>query len=226
MGTLYLVRHGQASFGADDYDNLSDELSELGWRQRRRVGEDFRHQGRQFDAILSGTLKRHDQTLAGIQEGMGTAQVAERLPGLNEYDSAALIEAVHPEPLQRPDTPELYRHHFRLLRNALHQWMSGTAAPRNMPSYAGFRKGVVDALERVCQMPDAQVLLVSSGGPISTAVGHVLSTPPETTIELNFHIRNSAVTEFKVTPKGHRLISYNNLNHLDGPEYRDWVTFA
>ena len=222
MGTLYLVRHGQASFGADDYD----QLSELGWRQSRRLGEYFRHQGRQFDAILSGTLKRHDQTLAGIQEGMGTAQVAERLPGLNEYDSAALIEAVHPEPLQRPDTPELYRHHFRLLRNALHQWMSGTAAPRNMPSYAGFRRGVVDALERVCQMPDAQVLLVSSGGPISTAVGHVLSTPPETTIELNFHIRNSAVTEFKVTPKGHRLISYNNLNHLDGPEYQDWVTFA
>ena len=57
-------------------------------------------------------------------------------------------------------------------------------------------------------------------------MGHVLSTPPETTIELNFHIRNSAVTEFKVTPKGHRLISYNNLSHLDGPEYRNWVTFA
>ena len=24
MGTLYLVRHGQASFGADDYDKLSE----------------------------------------------------------------------------------------------------------------------------------------------------------------------------------------------------------
>ncbi len=24
MGHLYLVRHGQASFGADDYDQLSD----------------------------------------------------------------------------------------------------------------------------------------------------------------------------------------------------------
>ncbi|NDF65616.1 MAG: histidine phosphatase family protein, partial [Betaproteobacteria bacterium] len=71
-----------------------------------------------------------------------------------------------------------------------------------------------------------EVLLVSSGGPISTAVGHVLGTTPETTIELNFHIRNSAVSEFKMTPKGHRLISYNTLSHLDAPEYRDWVTFA
>ena len=29
-----------------------------------------------------------------------------------------------------------------------------------------------------------------------------------------------------MTPKGHRLISYNTLSHLDAPEYRDWVTFA
>ena len=70
------------------------------------------------------------------------------------------------------------------------------------------------------------VLLVSSGGPISTAVGHILGTAPETTIELNFHIRNSAVSEFKYNPKGHRLVSYNTLNHLDGPNYKGWTTFT
>ena len=32
MGTLYLVRHGQASFGSDHYD----QLSELGRRQPPR----------------------------------------------------------------------------------------------------------------------------------------------------------------------------------------------
>lgn len=222
MGTLYLVRHGQASFGAADYD----QLSELGLRQSRRLGEHFRHQGRHFDAVFSGTLKRHDQTLAGIQEGLGIPLTAQRLPGLNEYDSAAIIEAIHPAPLPRPDTPELYRHHFRLLRDGLHQWMNGTATPRGMPTYADFRQGIVDALDRVREHHEGDVLLVSSGGPISTAVGHVLGTSAETTIELNFHIRNSAVTEFKVSPKGHRLISYNTLNHLDAPEYRDWVTFA
>ena len=36
-GTLYLVRHGQASFGADDYDQLSD----LGHKQSVRLGEYF-----------------------------------------------------------------------------------------------------------------------------------------------------------------------------------------
>ena len=73
---------------------------------------------------------------------------------------------------------------------------------------------------------EGEVLLAASGGAFAPAVGHVLGTTPETTIELNFHIRNSAVSEFKMTPKGHRLISYNTLSHLDAPEYRDWVTFA
>ena len=70
------------------------------------------------------------------------------------------------------------------------------------------------------------VLMVSSGGPIATAVGQVLGTPPETTIELNLRIRNSAVTEFAFTPKRHTLVSYNHLPHLDAPERRDWVTYS
>ena len=65
---------------------------------------------------------------------------------------------------------------------------------------------------------------VSSGGPIATAVGHVLGTAAETTIELNFRIRNSALTEFAFNPKRHALVSYNAIPHLDSPEHADWVT--
>ncbi|TAL64162.1 MAG: histidine phosphatase family protein, partial [Burkholderiaceae bacterium] len=67
---------------------------------------------------------------------------------------------------------------------------------------------------------------VSSGGPISTAVGQVLGTTPETTIELNLRIRNASVTEFAFTPKRHMLVTYNTLAHLDAPEYADWVTYS
>ena len=145
MGTLYLVRHGQASFGADNYD----QLSPLGWRQSRRLGEHFRQQGRRFNAVLTGTLQRHAQTLAGIEEGLGTAHDRLELPGLNEYDSEALIRAIHPEPLAKPTSPELYRHHFRLLRDALQLWMAGKSSPAGMPSYETFRAGVVEALNQV-----------------------------------------------------------------------------
>ncbi len=224
MGTLYLVRHGQASFGADDYD----QLSARGHDQARRLGEYWRERGMVFDAVLVGTLRRHRQTLDGIGEGLeGLTAPVTSLPGLNEYDSHALLTAIHPQPLPRPDTPELYRQHFRLLCDALAQWMAGVISPKGMPSWDDFSAGVHGALEQVRQQHSAQnVLLVSSGGPISAAVGQVLGTSPEATIALNMRIRNSAVTEFSISPRRLMLQTFNTLNHLDSDAHRDWATHA
>ncbi len=222
MGTLYLVRHGQASFGAADYD----QLSELGRKQSERLGQYWRERGTTFDAVYTGTLRRHAQTWAGIAAGADYDNAVTALEGLNEYDSEAVIAAIHPQPLQKPDTPEMVRHHFRLLRDGLRQWMNGVVSPRGMPSYAEFLAGVSDALERVRKQHEGNVLIVSSGGPISTAVGHVLGTTPETTIELNLRIRNSALTQFDYNPQRHSLLSFNTLPHLDHPDLTDWVTYA
>jgi len=222
MGTLHLVRHGQASFGADDYDQLSN----LGHEQSVRLGQYWRERGQHFDAVLCGTMRRHAQTLQGIMQGLGgNAPEPLCLPGLNEYDSHALIHALHPEPLPRPDTPELRRQHFRLLCDALAQWMAGTISPQGMPDWATFSQGVQHALNHVRQHHTGQqVLLVSSGGPISTAVGQVLSTPFEVTIALNMRLRNSAVTEFSISPKRLMLSTFNSVAHLNTPAWRDWVT--
>lgn len=223
MGTLYLVRHGQASFGADDYDQLSD----LGQRQSVRLGRYWAERGLRFDAVLTGSLKRHTQTWAGIASGAALTLSPSVWPGLNEYDSEAVIRSIHPQKLAKPDTPELYRHHFRLLRDGLAQWMAGTVSPEGMPSYTGFVRGITEALDHVrTQHVGQQVLLVSSGGPISTAVGQVLGLSPERTIDLNMRIRNSAVTEFEFSARRHRLMTYNTLAHLDAPAHRDWITYA
>jgi broad specificity phosphatase PhoE len=222
MGNLYLVRHGQASFGAADYD----KLSELGHHQSVRLGEYFAAKGTRFDAVLTGTLKRHAETWAGIQEGSGLDLQPELWPGLNEFDSAAVIAAIHPDPLAPTDTPEMYKYHFRLLRDGLTQWMNGVVSPKGMPSYPEFVLGVTSALDHVRKQHTGNVLIVSSGGPISTAIGHILGTLPEKTIELNMQIRNSAVTELLFTPKRHLLLTFNSLAHLDGAEYAPWITYS
>ena len=223
MGTLYLVRHGQASFGADDYDVLSP----LGQRQSVRLGEYFKSKGLAFDAALTGTLNRQLQTFAGIREGLGAGALPHtQWPGLNEYDSAAVIAAIHPHPLAKVDTPELYRQHFRLLKDGLTQWMAGVVSPRGMPSYDEFVANIVQALHHVRSHHDGAVLLVSSGGPIATAVGQVIGASPEATIALNMRIRNTSVTELTFTPKRHTLMTYNTLPHLDTAEHANWVTYA
>jgi len=223
MGTLYLVRHGQASFGADDYD----QLSPLGLQQAQRLGAHWLAQGQRFDTVLMGTLRRHAQTLDGIAQGLPGLPAPQVLPSLDEYDSLALIRAIHTEPLQKPNTPELYRHHFRLLCDAIAQWMAGVISPQGMPSWEDFSLGVRRVLDQVRRdHADQNVLLVSSGGPISTAVGEVLGTAPEVTIALNMRIRNSAVTEFSVSPKRLMLQTFNTLPHLHAQEHQVLITHA
>jgi broad specificity phosphatase PhoE len=225
MGTLYLVRHGQASLGAHDYDNLSA----LGQRQSVRLGETFAARGLQFEAVLTGSLKRHAQTWAGIQSGMGepSAGLAPLLwPGLNEYDSDALIDSLYPGPHAKTNTPEGYREHFRRLRQALQQWAQGTLNPPTMPTYAAFVAGVCGALDHVRSQHTGNVLLVSSGGPIATAVAQIVGARPEAFVELNMRIRNTAVSEFAFNPKRHALQTFNTLPHLDVPEFADWISYA
>lgn len=224
MGTLYLVRHGQASFGAVDYD----QLSALGVQQCAALGQWFAARGIAFEGVLRGTLRRHEQSLAALAEGYGAAALPAALvwPGLNEYDSEALIRTVHAGPLARPDSPEVYRAHFRLLRQALTRWMAGETVPAGMPAWPDFQAGVADALAHVRTAYGGDVLLVSSGGPIATAVHQVLGTSPEAMIELNMRIRNSALTEFAFTPKRHVLMSFNHLPHLDHAGRRGWESYA
>src|SRR6218665_392955 len=110
------------------------------------------------------------------------------------------------------------------------RWRSGWPAPsarRACPVGARFPPGGHAPPTHVRQHQAGQsVLLVSSGGPISTAVGQVLGTQAQVTIALNMRIRNSAVTELSVSPKRLMLQTFNTLPHLAAPEYAHWVTHA
>ena len=222
MPTLYLVRHGQASFGAADYDQLSD----LGALQCRRLGAHWAARGRRFQAVLRGTLKRHRQSLAALAAELPGLPEAQEIAALDEYDSAAVLRALHPEPLPRERTPENARHHFRVLRQGLQAWMEGRTAPVGMPTYADFAAGVAAVLERVRTGHDGDVLVMSSGGPISTAVGLVLGVAPTMGIELNLRLRNSAVSELSFNPKRHVLHSFNHLPHLVEHADAACITYA
>ncbi len=223
MGTLYLVRHGQASFGTDDYDRLSP----LGIQQCRALGEWMSRRGLGFDTVIRGSLRRHVQSLEAIAAQLPDLPAAIEWPGLNEYNSEALVQSVAVEPLPPPgQDPAAARQHFRLLRDGLRRWMAGETAPDGMPSWQAFSEGVASALKLASEQSEGHVLLVSSGGPISTAIGQVLGLPSTGVIELNLRLRNSALSEMVISRGRLALLSFNTLPHLDAAERHDWVTYA
>ncbi len=222
MAELIVVRHGQASFGAANYD----KLSELGWQQARWLGQWFVQQGLQFDRMVTGTLVRHRETLEGVLQGMQITQpeVIE-IPTLNEYDSSVMLKARLGE-FSEQDLSKDRRFYFRELREALYQWTQAELQPPNYQSYAQFRAGVVEALKQACQPGAQRVLLVSSGGPISNMVGHVLQTPGPVTVDINLQTRNASMTQFAFNERSLNLMSFNNVPHLLDAERAHAITYS
>jgi broad specificity phosphatase PhoE len=231
VGTIYLVRHGQAAFGTDHYDRLTD----LGVVQARLLGGYFSRRNIRFDAVFTGTLRRQSETAQGIFEGhpdLRTSPSPETFPGLDEYKPEAIMMALtgtFPAPAlaaARRD-PVVVREHFRVLREALLAWAEDRTRPEGMPVWQVFQDSAVEALvEARRRFPDGNVLIVSSGGPIAAVVAATLNAPPATAVELNLRIRNSSLTEFAATPRRHNLISFNGLPHLDTNPDPTLVTYA
>jgi broad specificity phosphatase PhoE len=224
MGSLTLVRHGQASFGAANYDQLSN----LGELQSVRLGAYLAQQSHWFEAVYHGSLQRHHQTWAGIAAHLPIAEDAVYCrPGLNEFDGAALIRSQRLSAGEPGLIPTDYKAHFRALRNGLKAWMDGELTVPEMPTYASFRRGVLAVIEEIKNThPDERVLVVSSGGPISTVIGAILETPAHKTIDINYQIYNTALTTFNVSASGLRLSSFNATPHLDPASDAGLFTYA
>jgi broad specificity phosphatase PhoE len=231
MGAIYVVRHGQAAFGTDHYDRLT----ELGFAQARLLGAHLAARGVRFDAVFTGTLQRQIETAQAILEAhaeSGADPAPQRFTGLDEYNPEAIMAAhlgAIPPPAaaaSRRD-PAVVREHFRALREALLAWADDRTQPKGMASFRTFQEQAVAALiEARTRFPDGQVLIVSSGGPIAAMVAAAMNAPPASAVELNLRIRNSSLTEFAATPRRHHLVSFNAVPHLDTHPDRSLITYA
>ena len=90
MGTIYLVRHGQASFDSADYD----QLSELGQLQAAQLGAWFRARKIHLHGYFSGSMNRHLQTAQAFSSTYGVLQEPVQISTLNEYDYETILQAL------------------------------------------------------------------------------------------------------------------------------------
>ncbi|MCL4747220.1 MAG: phosphoglycerate mutase family protein [Burkholderiaceae bacterium] len=223
MSMVLMVRHAQASFGAADYDRLS----ELGHRQSRWLGEHFRERGVKFTRVVCGTLVRQRETAEGIVAAMGADRSAiESDAGLNEYPGEALFRA-YTGGDQRDAQAGDYGRYWRVFREAMQAWSQDRIA--GVPeSWAQFGARVNAALVAAASgtQRDDVVLVVSSGGAIGRAVADIASSPASVAIEFNLQFRNTGVCELIWGAGRFRLLSFNGAPHLDHPQRREAITFA
>jgi broad specificity phosphatase PhoE len=231
MSTIYLVRHGQASFGTDNYDRLSGN----GKEQARLLGEFFAASGERIDRIYSGQLQRQRETAEILGQAVGIAAAAIQIePAFDEYDSDVILRtfaaSLDPRQLEEVDWPAARqdRRKFQFfLERAARAWVEARIEAEEMLPWKGFHGRIVAALDRIMHTEGrSKTLIVStSGGVIGTAVAHVLGLSNHMGIELNWAVHNASVTRLIYSADKVSLSMFNALPHLDRPDRKALITY-
>jgi broad specificity phosphatase PhoE len=207
VGLLLLVRHGQASFGADDYD----VLSEPGFAQGRALGAALSEVAPAV--VLHGGMRRQRETAEALVEGAGWDVPLETDARWAEFDHLEVLAAYGGAP-DGADRREFQRY----FEEATSRWQ---AESPGWPAFqARVRAGLDEAAARAGSGRTGVV--VTSGGVIAAVAAHLLgAADPGTWQRLNAVVVNASVTRVLVGATGARLLTFNEHTHLD----RELVTY-
>ena len=211
MGQVLLVRHGQASWDADDYD----ALSETGWEQSRLLGRALAGRGVEATLVVHGSMRRHRETA----EAAGLADRATVDPGWDEFDHLEMLGAV-PSPAEgRAPTRGEFQAWFEA---ATDRWTDGEHDTDYEETFDAFGDRVTAALRRTAEAAvSGTAVVLTSGGPTAWAVATLLGADLEREGRVRLWRRlnpvcvNSGVTKVVTGRRGLTLVSFNEHTHLD-----------
>ncbi len=234
MSAIYLIRHGQASFGNANYD----ELSSVGKTQARLLGEALRARDLRFDVAYSGSMRRQQDTATLALDGQGPVPGVPDLrqhPAFNEFDHELLIRnhwrAVTDQDfaLERvvKDRTAAAKSFQRVFEQIMRRWASGRYPIPGEETWAAFGARVNAGLDDIIQHlePSHNVAVFTSGGPIAAILKQVLQLSSDTTLGLNWRIVNCSVTKLNYDGCGTHLAFFNNYAHLHVDGSQNWVTY-
>jgi len=211
MSQVLLVRHGQASWGADDYDVLSD----LGAEQARVLGTTFAARGLVPDLLVHGSLRRQRDTAAALAETAGWSLTAEVDAGWDEMDHHAVLERQpHTFAGDRPSRREFQA----WFEAATERWTGGAFDDEYDEPFPVFGERVAAALHRLTAvLPEkGTAVVVTSGGPIARLTADLVEGGTAGHGRLAPVVVNASVTKLVVGGRGTTLVSFNEHAHLEG----------
>jgi broad specificity phosphatase PhoE len=203
MGEIILVRHGQANSAATDEESY-DRLSSLGHQQAKWLGEYLSEREGAFDKVVSGSLRRHQETAAGI--GYTSPLIDPRLNEMDYFNLGQALEDVHGVPFPGPDE---FAAHVPQVMEAWHN-----AEIMGNETFASFESRVTSVLQEAAK-PGVRVLCITSGGVIGMIMRHLLDLNPTRMAHVLLPIMNSSLHRIHVIPQGPILASFNAIPHLD-----------
>ena len=214
MTRILLVRHGQASFGAADYDNLSP----IGHEQSRVLGAALAARGVVADVVVRGEMRRHTQTAAGVLEGAGWRAGVEVDAGWNEFDHVQVL-AVHDRPATAEGESEKAAFQ-RWFEEATLRWTSGHHDETYDESFGAFTDRVGAAMARLVDaLPRSDTAVVlTSGGPVAWMAAALLADDVATRTALWLRLNPVSVNTGTSTvvrgSRGTTLVAFNAHDHL------------
>jgi len=222
MATIYLVRHGQASFGKENYDQLSPR----GWEQGKILGRWLADKVTP-GAIFGGNLQRHRETVESITTGYGsTLPDMQVLEGLNEFDHVQVVERFRPEWADKQvmardlgSFPKPAKAFQQAFEQAVARWVSGEHDHDYAESWQDFRARVNAALDQLVGMADgADIIVSTSGGPIAVIAQQLLELSDRKALEMNNVIANTSVSRILYSGPRRSLAVFNNYSHLEAED--------
>jgi broad specificity phosphatase PhoE len=223
MGTLLLIRHGQASYGEVDYDRLSTR----GQEQARALGTYLGTAS--LDQLYVGPLVRQQGTAALAAEAAGNLPAPTTLAELAEYPAFDLLQHFMPKlvaadpkfaALTQTPTRELANEAFHTI---LGRWARDEWEVEGVERVTAFADRVRRGLDQIVRdvRSGARIAVVTSAGPIGVAVGLTFGASEHHMIRTSIVIRNASITELRFRsrdfdwhPERVSLIGFNSTHHL------------
>lgn len=235
MSTLYFIRHAQASFGKENYD----QLSEQGIVQAKRLADYLLQRKIVFDAVYVGPQARHRQTAEEYlsrcrQAGINHFTITEK-PELAEYDFGGVLRTLVPilaagDASFNIDAARMFVDggaFQRIFEAAAMRWVNGDYPPVDLMSWRDFSMRVNRGIDDIMKTDGRgrQVAVFTSGGPLAVATQRALGLSDEMTMRLNWQVINCSMARFKCTPETIMLSSFNEHDWLVYPEKENLVTY-
>ena len=237
MSHLFIVRHGQASFHADDYDQLSTR----GMEQARRLALHWAEQNLSFDHVYVGPRLRHRQTMEAVaavyrDRGLKWPKPV-KLRELDEHFGADVLLRSLPDLIRRDpairemkekwrkDSRTAQRDFMRLYQKVARLWVRRELRVPDLEAWHEFRERVRRGLAKIADAAGSKkrVVAFSSAGPVAAAMGLALNLDDETTFEVSWTVRNAAYTEFLFSRGRFSLAGFNAVHHLTNPQLLTFI---